>query len=319
MLNLRENCSSCESLKINPSPQENTQDQSPLMPKTDLNYNAVDILNKNSVQNGIDNPGISKSTEELIRENQLLKLSVLNQENEELNKVPFLRSQSHSAQFLLSEEKGQHSVRHKSGSFVCSDMAATENTVTELGAKKFRHDPELIIEDLEYLDCFPHDIKIPYPNSRYLGSKLVGSLKQNDCLNEDVETIELVDVQAASNDIQHYNGQNLDSSKSRVQYSFNPYRSENQGYITNDTVAGSTDRNSAQRQYYESINVCNISDSKAAGNVMAIEMKEAKDCDIKLSPVLENGTCETSFGAMEDQTLGNQSSDRRRANKNKVI
>lgn len=196
VLNLRNCSNSCESLKINPSPAENTKERSPLVPKkTDMNYNDLD---KSSVRNhGIDNPGISKSTEELIRENQTLRLWKLNQQNEEMsNNVPFLRSQSQSVG-SLSEEQQKHYVRQNSAGFDITDITPSDDLVYKLCAKKFRPDPELIIEDLEYKDCFPYDIKIPYPKSK---TALRAVRVLNSSINSDLEsmeTIELIDMRTS--------------------------------------------------------------------------------------------------------------------------
>ena len=196
VLNLRNCSNSCESLKITPSPAENTKERSPLVPKkTDLNYNELD---KSSVRNhGIDNPGISKSTEELIRENQALRLWKCNQQNEELtNKIPFLRSQSQSLG-SLSVEQQKHCIRPNSAGFDITDITPSDDLVYKLCAKKFRPDPELIIEDLEYKDCFPYDIKIPYPTSKTAlrAVRVLNSSINSDL--EDMETIELTDMRTS--------------------------------------------------------------------------------------------------------------------------
>ena len=196
VLNLRDCSNSCESLKIIPSPAENTKERSPLVPKkTDLNYN---ILDKSSVRNnGIDNPGISKSTEELIQENQVLTLWKLNQQNEELNNtVPFLRSQSQSVGSLCDQQQKPY-VRQNSAGFDITDITPSDDLVYKLCAKKLRPDPELIIEDLEYKDCFPCDIKIPYPTSK-TALRAGSVLNSSVCSGlEGIETIELADLKTS--------------------------------------------------------------------------------------------------------------------------
>ena len=193
VLDLRHCSNSCESLKILPSPAENTKERSPLVPKkTDMNYNDLD---KASVRNhGIDNPGISKSTEELIRENQALRLWKFNQQNEELNsKIPFLRSQSQSVGSLTDKQQN-HYIRQNSSGFDTADITPSDDLVYSLCAKKFRPDPELIIEDLEYKDCFPYDIKIPYPTSKtaFRATNVLYPSINSDL--EDMDTIELTDM-----------------------------------------------------------------------------------------------------------------------------
>ena len=348
VLNLRENSSSCESLKIAPSPSENTKDHSPLVPKiTDLNYNGLDVLDKNCVMNGIDNPGISKSTEELIKENQILRLSKLNRENLEFNnKSPFLRSQSQSAQSLLDENKGLYCVRQNSEGFICTNMAATEDVITEVCAKKFRPDPELIIEDLEYLDCFPYDVKLPYPNSKISGIKTFAGIGQSDGLNDDIETIELVDVnpndvnpnalrmaktsrsfghsecirvKTVQDDVNFSEGKNLESSLGLVNQNFNPYRSKTFEQVTGDVNDRTEGTNVDQRQYYTRDSDCVGMQTGHAGDTTAVEMQEVRRSDVKLSPVFENRTCETNFCVTGNSSSVNQHSHRKTANSNKVI
>ena len=342
VLNLRENSSSCESLKIAPSPSENTKDHSPLVPKiTDLNYNGLDVLDKNCVMNGIDNPGISKSTEELIKENQILRLSKLNRENLEFNnKSPFLRSQSQSAQSLLDENKGLYCVRQNSEGFICTNTAATEDAITEVSAKKFRPDPELIIEDLEYLDCFPYDVKLPYPNSKISGIKTFAGIGQSDALNDDIETIELVDVnpnglrmaktssfghsesirvKAVQDGVNFSEGKNLESSLGLVNQNFNPYRSKTFEQITGDVRDRTEEADIDQRQYYTRVSDCIDMQTVHAGDRTALEMREVHRSDVKLSPVFENRTCETNFCVTGDSSSVNQHSHRKTANSNKVI
>ena len=347
VLNLRENSSSCESLKIAPSPSENTKDHSPLVPKiTDLNYNGLDVLDKNCVMNGIDNPGISKSTEELIKENQILWLSKLNQENLEFNnKSPFLRSQSQSAQSLLDENKGLYCVRQNSEGLFCTDTAATEDAITEVCAKKFRPDPELIIEDLEYLDCFPYDVKLPYPNSKISGIKTFTGIRQSDALNNDIETIELVDVnpndvnpnalrmpktsrsfghsecirvKTVQDDVNFSEGKNVESSVGLVNQNFNPYRSKTLDQITGGVVDRTEGTNIDERQYYTRVSDCIDTQTVHAGHRAAVEMQEVHRSDVKLSPVFENRTCETNFCVTGDSSSVIQHSHRKTANSNKV-
>ena len=343
VLNLRENSSSCESLKIAPSPSENTKDHSPLVPKiTDLNYNGLDVLDKNCVMNGIDNPGISKSTEELIKENQILRLSKLNRENLEFNnKSRFLRSQSQSAQSLLDENKELYCVRQNSEGFICTDTAATEDAITEVCAKKFRPDPELIIEDLEYLDCFPYDVKLPYPNSKISGIKTFAGIRQSDALNDDIETIELVDVspnalrmektsrsfghsecirvETVQDSVNLSEGRNLESSVGLVNQNFNPYKSKTVEQITSDVKDRTEGTNVDQRQYYTSVSDCVDMQTLHVGHTAAVEMQEVNRSDVKLSPVFENRTCETNFCVTGDSSSVNQHSHKKTANSYKVI
>ena len=230
VLNIKESSSSCESLKIIPSPAENTKDHSPLVPKkTDMNFN---ILDKSSVINGIDNPGISKSTEELVRENQALKLSELNQENEDCINVPFLRTQSQSFDMLYCSEKLYN--RQNSEGFYYDSRAASKDTVVDLRAKKFRPDPDLIIEDLEYKDCFPVDIKIPYPTSRSVKNICLSDLNDTMLPDEEVETIELTDMKAKEEAYLCYNEISgpLNSQKGQ---NYNSLRNQSEGLIHNDT------------------------------------------------------------------------------------
>jgi hypothetical protein len=193
-----------ESLKLEPSPSENTADKSPLCPKRmDINYNAIDMLDRNTVNNGLDNPGISDSTEELIRESHLkearLKTEVLCDKN---RPSPFMRSLSYATE----QEKRKNEFDNKpvslvsviSGSCDCIDNEG-KNSWEKYIVKKSRLDPELVVEDIEHLDCFPHDIQIPYPNStpyRFSSFKSVDSLFHD---SGNLETIELEYCQKGNN------------------------------------------------------------------------------------------------------------------------
>ncbi|XP_053373566.1 uncharacterized protein LOC123531059 [Mercenaria mercenaria] len=185
-----------ECLKMEPSPSENTADKSPLCPKKmDVNYNAIDMLDRNTVNNGLDNPGISDSTEELIRESYTkhgrLKTEILCDRN---RPSAFMRSLS----YMTEQEKRKNMFCDSSETLVSVIAGSYDSLVSEgddrletFTVKKSRLDPELVLEDLEYLDCFPHDIQIPYPNStpfRFSSFKSAESLLHD---SGKLETIEL--------------------------------------------------------------------------------------------------------------------------------
>ena len=187
---------SVECLKLEPSPSENTADRSPLCPKRmDINYNAIDMLDRNTVNNGLDNPGISDSTEELIRESHLnkarLKSEILCDKN---RPSPFMRSLSYATE----QEKRKNEFDNKSETLVsvisgsCDSLASeSKNNVEKYTVKKSRLDPDLVVEDLEFLDCFPHDIQIPYPNSTPFRFTSFESLESLIHDSGKLETVEL--------------------------------------------------------------------------------------------------------------------------------
>ena len=171
-------------LYLHPSPSENSKDILPLVPsKTDINYNDVYMLDKDTVGSGLDNPGISDSTEKLIEENKVMK--GLNQERMVLNYL----QQSDKCSYFESNSKRK----------ICSECAKNNSIV-----KKHRLDPDLILEDLEYEDCFPYNIQVPLPVSNLI------SLQRTNRDTDGVETIELQDFV--------YNG-TLDCSENDIKQS----------------------------------------------------------------------------------------------------
>ncbi|KAL4221996.1 hypothetical protein ACF0H5_018042 [Mactra antiquata] len=157
---------STESLKLEPSPSENTADKSPLCSsQTDINYNAVDTLDRNTVLCGLDNPGISDSTEELIRESRCRSRSrsEIFCDNKNLRSA-FERSLSYTTEEENKQKRhDRNSVSSISLGYVHHSLNADESGMESFCSKKTRLDPELVLEDLEFSDCFPHDVKIPYP------------------------------------------------------------------------------------------------------------------------------------------------------------
>ncbi|XP_052797676.1 uncharacterized protein LOC128227128 isoform X2 [Mya arenaria] len=99
-----------DSLKVTPSPSENVADKSPLCPKKmDINYNALDILDRNSVNCGIDNPGVSDSTEELIRESSVQHLYQDGGQVDSISKgrSVFERSLSYTTELERSQKRSE--------------------------------------------------------------------------------------------------------------------------------------------------------------------------------------------------------------------
>ncbi|XP_052793741.1 ras guanine nucleotide exchange factor F-like isoform X1 [Mya arenaria] len=190
-----------DSLKVTPSPSENVADKSPLCPKKmDINYNALDILDRNSVNCGIDNPGVSDSTEELIRESSVQHLYQDGGQVDSISKgrSVFERSLSYTTELERSQKRSGIIERSYSG-HVLHRLEVLENKLVNdvdknYSSKKFRLDPELVIEDLEHVDCFPYDIEINYPSSN--GKKFNLSISSESVLlPNECETMEIIELE----------------------------------------------------------------------------------------------------------------------------
>jgi len=150
-----------ESIKILPSGSENMADRSPLFPnKMDINYNAIDLVDKNYYTTyGIDNPGVSNSTEELIRECNSRHSKM---ETDEVTEITRPSVFERSLSYVTEQERSE---KHLTAN---TRVSARRNTRKSSGAKKSKLDSELVLEDLEYADSFPNDVKILYPSSKSL-------------------------------------------------------------------------------------------------------------------------------------------------------
>lgn len=193
---LRLNSENTEILKLDPSPSENTADKSPLCPKqTDINFNGIDTLDRNSVFRGLDNPGISDSTEELIRESYAVRSRSRTESLSENNKVSsvFNRSLSYTTELEKKKLHHRNSESAMSVGYDSHGSLVSDDVLDALCVKKTRLDPELVLEDLEFSDCFPNDVKISYPRHVTLrcSSKSSESLL---CDSDKLETIYLDDV-----------------------------------------------------------------------------------------------------------------------------
>lgn len=187
-----------ESLKVFPSPAENVADKSPLCPKkTDVNYNALNFVDRNNVLHGIDNPGVSDSTEELIRQTrQINELDGNGELIEAGHKVlAYLRTVS------CSDDNPDQLNRHplRPNSVPCDPNLVMELNISDskphsyLQSKKSRLDPELVLEDIEHMDCFPQDVKLSYPSGLFAGSGCSSSVENMVLDFDDIETLELKD------------------------------------------------------------------------------------------------------------------------------
>lgn len=186
-----------DSIKLEPSPSENTADHSPLCPDgTDFNYNAINMLDKNTVNCGIDNPGISDSTEQLILEGYTNKARVtFDSCNDKKRPSPFERSLSYMTEAercknLLNGSSETIETFIDTGS--CDSLVRRGvNGVDQFCLKKKMLDSELVLEDIEYSDCFPHNIQVPFPSSAGFRFSSFKSAESLLTCPEDFETIVL--------------------------------------------------------------------------------------------------------------------------------
>ncbi|KAH3717292.1 uncharacterized protein LOC127855507 isoform X2 [Dreissena polymorpha] len=187
---LNVNSENDKSFRELPSPSENVADKSPMCPKKmDLNYNAIDVLDQNTVDCGIDNPAISESTKQLILESQSSGLSTMDTAGPTVDtrSSVYTRSLSYTTELershiTMSQHQSKHIAYDKALAGFRRSLCEFENTSS--GGKKFRLDPDLVLEDIEHLDCFPDDIQILYPSSRQC-------LKMSQQDEDSIETIEL--------------------------------------------------------------------------------------------------------------------------------
>lgn len=180
---------SVESLKLFPSLAENAKDILPLCPKvTDFNYNAYDSLDRNKKLCGIDNPGISDSTEELIRQGRQARVEdTTNDLARQTQQLLFSRSASCTNE--TEQDRRAQLIRMDSVPLDTSHIM--DSLSNHLRPKKSKLDPELILEDLENTDCFPYDVKLSHPNRLFVLSGRTYS-GENLLLDSDgLETIEL--------------------------------------------------------------------------------------------------------------------------------
>ena len=191
ILSMYANSGSVETLKLCPSGGENTLDDLPLYPKpTDHNYNAYDTFDRNKSLCGIDNPGISDSTEDIIRQN-LQSRSLDNHQHS--NSSVLIRSTSVNQNGVSGISSSlKHTTRMES---VPTDTTHVRNGLSNnLQPKKSKLDPELILEDIENTDCFPYDVKLSDP---YRMHGISGNAYSSESLlidADDIDTIELNDV-----------------------------------------------------------------------------------------------------------------------------
>lgn len=187
-----------ESLKMLPSPAENVADKSPLCPKkTDINYNALNFVDRNNILHGIDNPGVSDSTEELIRQTRLVKERDGNGELIETGHkvLAYFRTVS------CSDENPDQLIRHplrpnsvpRDPNLVMELNVSDSKPLGFLQPKKSRLDLELVLEDIEHMDCFPQDVKLSYPSGSFAGSGCSSSVENMVLDFDDIETLELKD------------------------------------------------------------------------------------------------------------------------------
>lgn len=208
--------------RLEPSPSENTADKSPLYPhreNTSNNYNSIDMLDRNTVNSGLDNPGISDSTEELISSSNhaKTKTEILCDTN---RPSAFLRSLSY-----MTEVEKRKSTFHESadtlvsviGNSLNSLVSEADGRLDHFCTKKARLDSKLVVEDLEYLDCFPHDIQIPYPSSTRIRSVSCKSAESLLYHSPELETIELENFRKSSNAVMN-DSPVTNNYENRVQY-----------------------------------------------------------------------------------------------------
>lgn len=187
---------SVESLKLHPSPAENVADELYLCPKsTDLNYNAYNFLDRNHLLHGIDNPGVSDSTEELIRQGRNAQL---NDSREMLDDIKSRKSEwvlFRSTSCTCDEGNSGQALRQpvRMDSLPSDTSLVMDGLSDNLKPKKSKLDPELVLEDIENTDSFPFDVKLAHPGN-FIGRSLSAYSVENMVLDScDIETIELTD------------------------------------------------------------------------------------------------------------------------------